>query len=145
MGLLIPRFTENVLRSYNDIAITLYGIPCTLYVPVNLTALEQGDAYTAPDSITYTTYTKQLVWIEWYARNLQKLRKLGVFTEGESPIIAKFKNSPAVTIGSYISVPIRYIPETYDTDEFEVVDQLALNTYDSEVYQSFKIAPRRKK
>jgi hypothetical protein len=74
-----------------------------------------------------------------------KLRKLGLFTEKEAPILAWFKNCPQITLGSYIVVNERYIPNNYDTDRFEVVDVILKNTYSGEVYKTFKMAPRRQK
>jgi hypothetical protein len=141
----IPDTTVNVLRTFNDISINQYGIEVNLYIPNNLNVVETNDAYIAPNSITYTEYLMQKVWIEWFARDIVKLRKLGLFTEKEAPIVAWFKNSPEVILGSYIVVKERYIPDQYDTDRFEVVNIILKNTYSGEIYKSFKMAPRRQK
>jgi len=124
--------------------VDIYGIDCTLYIPNNLTALEGNDAYTDPDTITYTEYTDQKIWIEWHAKDIIKLRKLGMFTENEAPITGWMKNSPVVTIRSYVVVSIRYVPSQYATDKFEVVDNIMQSTYSSEVLRRFKLAPLRK-
>lgn len=145
MSKILPKETIDVFRTFNDLAIDLFGISCTLYIPTNLTTLEPSDVYTEPEDITYTTYTEQQIWIEWFAKDIHKLRKLGIFSENEAPITAWFKLSPEVTIGSYFQIESRYIPDSYDTDEFEVVDVILQSMYDHEVYRRFKIAPRRKK
>ena len=57
----------------------------------------------------------------------------------------RFKNNPEVIIHSYIKLETRYIPDNYDVDEFEIVDILMNNTYNSEVYRYVKLAPFRRK
>jgi hypothetical protein len=141
----IPDSTIKVLRKYNDLTIQNYGIDCTLYVPTNLTSLEGNDLYTVNTDISYKQYSNQKVWIDWSTKQFDRLRKLGIFNEGDLPIIAFFKNFPEVLIHSYIVVPIKYIPEIYDTDSFEIVNVIALNTYNNEVVRSFKLAPKRDK
>jgi len=141
----IPMGTVDVLRQFNDIAIDQYGIDVNLYIPNNMTAVESNDAYLCPNDITYTEYLCQRVWIEWFAKDMVKLRKLGLFTEGEAPILAWFKNCPEVVLGSYFVINERYIPDRYDTDRFEVVDVILKNTYSGEIYKTFKMAPRRQK
>jgi len=145
MGI-IPYETIDVIKKFNDLAVDIYGIDCTLYIPNNLTALEPNDAYTDPATITYRTYSDQKVWVEWFAKDIVRLRKLGIFAEGELPIIAYFKNYPEVTIKSYIKVPMRYIPGTFnDNDCFEVVDEIMIGTYNTETIRKFKLAPQRRK
>lgn len=141
----IPVDTVNVLRTFNDLAIDQYGIDVNLYIPNNLTAIEGNDMYTCPNDINYTEYLCQKVWIEWFAKDMVKLRKLGLFTEGEAPILAWFKNCPEIVLGTYFVINERYIPDRYDTDRFEVVDIVLRNTYSGEIYKTFKMAPRRQK
>ena len=143
-GIIPPRLVQ-VVRTFNDFGVDIYGIECTLYVPTNLTALEPNDIYTAPADILYKQYEFQKVWITWFVPDLHRLRKLGVFAENETPILARFKNFPDVTIQSYIKVESQYIPDSFDTDEFEVVDVMMKNMYDHEIYRTYKLAPRRKK
>ena len=145
MSGIIPNATMNVFRDFSDLAVGLFGIDCTLYVPNNLTTLESNDAYTSPAAITYQQYAGQKVRITWAEKNVHRLRKLGIFAENETPIIAYFKNFPEVTIQSYIEVPVRYIPDIFDTDLFEIVDVLMKGTYDSEIIRPFKLAPFRRK
>lgn len=141
----IPVETIDVFRSFNDLAIDQYGIDVSLYIPNNLNSVEANDAYLCPNEVTYTEYLCQRVWIEWFAKDMVKLRKLGLYTEDDAPILAWFKNCPDIILGSYIIVQPRYIPDRYDTDRFEVVDVILKNTYSGEVFRTFKMAPRRQK
>jgi len=145
MSNLIPRDTVDVIRTFNDLAIDLYGTTCTLFVPTNTTVLEPDDIYTAPSSVVYKRYIQVPVWIEWFVKDLRRLRKLGIFSEEVLPMVAWFKNTPEVIIQSYIKVETRYIPNNFDTDEFEIVEVLMRNMYDSEIYRCFRMAPRRAK
>lgn len=144
MSNMIPQRVIDVVQTFNDLGVNLYGIVCTLYIPTNLTTLEPNDVYTSPADIVYTQYENQMVWIEWFVPKLHKLRKLGVFSENEAPIIARFNNFPEVLKHSYVKISSKYIPDTYDVDEFEVVDVLMQNMYDNEVYRYYKLAPRRR-
>jgi len=141
----IPVATIDVFRSFNDLAIDQYGIDVNLYIPNNLNSVESNDAYLCPNQVAYTEYLCQRVWIEWFAKDMVKLRKLGLYAEDEAPILAWFKNCPDIILGSYIVVQPRYIPDRYDTDRFEVVDVILKNTYSGEVFRTFKMAPRRQK
>jgi hypothetical protein len=145
MSGIIPHPTIDVLRKFNDLAVHIYGVECTLFIPRNLTSLEHNDAYTSPSSILYTEYVHQKVRVNWAEKNIHRLRKLGMFVEGETPIIGYFKNFPEVLLQSYIQVPIEYIPDKFDTDCFEVVDVLMRGTFDAEVIRPYKLAPLRRK
>lgn len=145
MSGLIPRRVIDVVRTFNNVGVALYGIECTLFVPTNLTDLEPDDIYAATADVQYKQYNCVKVWIEWFVPKLHRLRKLGVFAEAETPIIARFQNQPEVITNSYIKIKSQYIPGRFDTDEFEIVDTLMLNMYDAEVYRYYKLAPRRKK
>lgn len=150
MSGILPIETIRNLRKFNDLAINMYGIACDIYVPNNLTALEPQDAYLDPATITYTEYLNQKVWVEFFPKDLYRLRKAGVFSENELPITAYFKAIPQVTIKSYIKVPIEYIPASMFVDpvtatsEFEIVDVVMVGTIDAEILHRFKLAPRRK-
>jgi len=141
----MPDKLMDVLKSFQDFTVCNYGIDCDLYIPTNITALEGNDAYTSPDDYAFKKYARHKVWINWAETDIQRLRKLGLFTEKNAPIIAYFKNFPVVTLQSYIKVDTRYIPDDYDTDEFEVTDVLMRHTYNAEVVRSYKLAPRRAK
>ena len=140
----LPEELINTFRSFNDVTLEQFGIKCDLYIPTNLTANENTDMYAVPETqLTYATYLNQDVWIEWYIGKYHRLRKLGIFGENETPVVARFKRNPVVTVNSYIKVESRYIPDTFDIDEFEITDILMSNFYDSEVYRYVKLNPRR--
>jgi len=143
MSGIIPNETVNSFRGFNDLAVDIYGIDCDLYVALNVTSLEPSDAYMNPSDVVFKNYPQQKVWIKWAVKDVHQLRKLGVFAEGETPIIAFFKNFPEIVLHSYIKVELQYIPGGFDTDEFEVVDILMKGTYGSEILRPFKLAPRR--
>jgi len=143
MSGIIPRETANVFRDFNDVGVDIFGIDCDLYIPINKTSIEHSDAYESPIDVIFKKYPQNKVWVHWSVKDLRRLRKMGVFAENETPIIAYFKNFPEVTINSYIKVEVRYIPNNFDTDEFEVVDILMKGTYDSEILRPYKLAPRR--
>ena len=145
MSDLIPQRTIDAYRNFNDTAVGLYGIACTLYIPSNIASIDLGDPYVKPADYTYTTYTDQKVWIEW-APEAKRLRQLGVFAEDETPIIAWFKFEPKITIRSYIQVTFQYeVDETYDTTQFEVVEMIMNKMHDAELFRCVKLAPRRVK
>ena len=141
---LLPYDTILGLRRFQDLSVENYGIPCTLYIPTNLTTLEPDDVYTDPDDITFKVFHDQKVWIEWYAKDLYRLRKMGVFAEHELPVLAYFKSNPVVTIKSYIKVPMRYVPDSYGVENWEVVESVMVGTYSSQTISKYKIAPLRK-
>ena len=152
MSKLLPESVIDVYRSFNDIIIDLIGVSCDLYIPNNLTSLESNDAYTSPKDITYNKYINQVVWVTWFEKNVYRLKKLGMFVEGEVPILARFKNTPVITLQSYIQDPIRYIPNSISgngtneiVDSFEIVDIAMSNTYADEIYRYCKLAPLRRK
>ena len=143
MGKLIPQATVDALRSFNDISVDTFGIDCQLFVKNNSTRLESEDVYA---KVTDTNYdvSKTQAFIAWNPDH-KMLRKLGLFTEGELPIICWFKNDPKVVLGSYIKVDMQYVPRNYDRDEFEIVDILVRGMYDAIVLNAYKLAPRRVK
>jgi hypothetical protein len=143
MSRMVPQETINVLRDFNDVSVELYGIDVKLFVPNNLTANEPSDAYVVQSDIAYTSKDTK-VFIEW-SPEAKRLRKLGIYMENETPIIAWFKNIPDVKVGTYIKVPIQYVPGIIDTDEFDVVDIKLKGMYDAEVLKAYKLAPRRVK
>jgi len=143
MSRMVPQETVNVLRDFNDVSVELYGIDVQLFVPNNLTANEPKDAYIKPSDISYEPKDTK-VFIEW-SPEARRLRKLGIFMENETPIIGWFKNIPDVKVGTYIKVPIQYVPGIVDTDEFDVVDIKLKGMYDAEVLKAYKLAPRRVK
>jgi len=144
MSKMIPQATVDVLRNNNDISVDIYGIACTLYIPTNMNSVEQLDAYENPNSYSYTEYTNQLVVLVW-SPNSKQLRKLGIFTEDDIPLLCWFKNDPEVIVRSYIKVPLQYIPDSMDTDEFVIEDVIIRGMHDKVALKCYKAVPRRTK
>lgn len=146
MSLMLPQSTIDVLRKFVDISVNIYGIDVTLYVPNNWESVEVLDAYQTTTDLTYTTYNEVKAFINW-SPNAYRLRNLGLFTEGELPILVHFPQLPVDIIrGSYIKVPMQSIPNsTWTNDEFEVVDLATGPMHDSQVVNQFKLVPRRTK
>lgn len=145
MSTLLPKATIGALKQFNDLAVNLYGISCTVYIPNNLTTLEPTDMYISPDVIAYTKYPFQKVWFEWFAKDIVKLRKSNAFAENDPPITARFLSTLPVVVNSYIVLPTEYSNNQYSTLEFECVNIILEGTYSAEIYDRFKMAPRRKK
>lgn len=145
MSAILPKATTDALRQFNDLAVSLYGIDCTVWIPNNLTTLEPTDMYISPDAIAYTEYKFQRVWFEWQAKDIYKLRKSNAFAESDPPITARFLSTTPVIVNSYITLPIEYANNQYNTLEFECVNLIMEGTYNAEIYDRFKMAPRRKK
>lgn len=150
MSRMIPEDTVRALACAHDHIVDLYGIECTLYIPTNSDAVDQLNVYNEPSDYSFKEYTDQRVYIIW-SPDTRGLRKLGIFTEADIPLLAFFKNDPRVVVGSYFRVSITYLPDTgenedqVDTDEFEVVDMLLRHMHDNEITRAYKCAPRRVK
>jgi len=148
MSRLVPDRVIDAVKNFNDIAVDIAGIDCTLYIPSNLANVDMNTAYVP--TLTFTEYLEQKVWIEWKP-TIKRLRKLGWFSEDELPIIAWFKHDPMVVIKSYIKVPYKYVldtrvaPSTTDTTitELEVIELLGGVAHDAELTRCVKLASRR--
>jgi len=150
---MIPQETVQTLRQFNDTVVGLYGIACTLYLLNNADTVEGLGIYAKPSDSTFTEYTTE-VFVEW-SPSTKKLRKLGLFMEDEIPVLAWFANQFEseqrnvtdldIVIGSYFKVDMQYIPDDYDTDEFEIIDVVVRAMHDALVLKCFKVAPRRVK
>lgn len=152
MSNMLPQRTVDVLRKFTNVSIDAYGMPCTLYVPSNMDDVELLDVYAKPGDHVYTQYTTK-VWVEW-SPNKHRLRKLGLFVENETPMIAWFSNIVKdqfgneidldICVRSYFVLPTQYIPGNLsETEEFELVDVLVPSMADKVVRKCFKIAARR--
>jgi len=148
MSKMIPQATVNVMRNFLDISVDLYGIDCVLYIPNNISTVVNYDIYAKPADYSYDTYNTQ-VWIQW-TPNKHRLRRLGLFLEDETPILAWFKNvingqNIDITISSWFKIDTQYVPDKYDTEEFEIVDIIIPGMHDAVITKFYKIAPRRVK
>ena len=146
MSIILPKATLDVMKTFNDLGVNLFGINCVLYVPNNLTTLEPTDMYSTPDMVTYTEHRNQKVWFEWHnSKTIAKLRRNNAFVENEPAIVARFTIEPEVLTNSYVVLPVEYENNQYNTLEFECVNIILDNLYDVEIYRSFKMQPRRLK
>lgn len=152
MSKMIPQSVVDVFRNNVNISVDNFGIDCDLYLLTNATTLEDEDIYKDPDDMEFTHYTTK-VWIE-FNPNIYRLRKLGVHSEDELPIIARFKYEATsdagatstlnIIKGSYVKVAIQYIPSEYEGyDEFEVVDVFTGEMHDAILNRIYLLAPRR--
>lgn len=146
MSRMIPQRTVDTMRHFVDVSVDNYGIPCTLYIPMNQDTVVNFDVYVRPGDWTYVSYDT-LVWIDW-TPNKHKLRKLGLFLEDELPILAWFKYvidgaHRDIEINSWFEIPDQYVPDKYDTEQFEIVDIMIPGMHDAVITKYYKIAPRR--
>ncbi len=152
MSKMIPQRSIDVFRQQLNVSVDNFGINCDLYIPSNLETLEVKDIYVVPADHTFVHYTT-LIWVEW-SPTTRRLRDLGVFTEGELPIIARLKTEAQADDGtirqidvlmhSYVRIPHQFVPDRYSkTDEFEIVDLLTGPFHDATLTAIYKLAPRR--
>jgi len=152
MSKMIPKSVVDVLRGFVDISIGVYGISCTLKVVKYPDEIDYNDVDANPEDFVYTEYTTQ-VWVSW-SPNKYKLRKLGIFVEGDIPMICWFANKIEVegkdqdvdiVVGSYFIIEPEYVPDSVDAEEFEIVDVIIPEMHDAVITKAYKIAPRRVK
>jgi len=158
MSKMIPRETIDALRLQVDVTLDNYGIQCDLYIPTvaSYNEFEEKDAYATPEDLEYTRY-QCLVFIEWGA-SVYRLKKLGLYTEGMLPIVARFGNRATVVSGSeagevvdvdicknsYFTIEPEYIPNNYvGAESFELVDEAIRGMHDAVIVKAFSITPRR--
>jgi len=148
---LLPIDVVNTIRQHMDTVVDIYGFPCELYIPKqgHIEQREQLDVYNERPDLGDAGFEEVIltkVFIEW-APDIKKLRRLGIFTEGDLPIVGWFKYSEAdynLQRNSYIKININYIPDQWKTDEFELIDCLIRNMYNAVAIQAWRLAPRRK-
>ena len=156
MSLLLPKQTIDVLRGFVDLSLEAYGIDCTLYIPTttSFNEAEKLDVFATPDDLDYIEYPLTKVFIVWNP-NKKKLRKFGIFTEDEIPVLCWFPNKATpegsdgevdidVIKGSYFRINTEFIPGNFaDYEEYEIVDPLIKGMQDKVVLQVYKVVPRR--
>lgn len=150
---ILPQSVVDAIRTQNDVAVDIVGIDCTLHIPNNKDTVDNNTIYTIPADFTYTVYRTK-VFILW-GPNKHQLRKLGIMTEEDVPILAAFSNRIEDAAGfaadiqiprnSWFSISIQFVPREMDTEEFEVVDLVVPSMHDASTVHFYKIAPRRAK
>jgi hypothetical protein len=141
---MLPEATIQAYRKAHNVIVGIMGIEVKLYRAKNSTALEPLDAYVTTDDRTFTPVVTH-VFFEWKP-DQYRLRKLGLYTENELPILCHIEQQYDVPIGSYMKVPIENIPANqFDTEEFEVISSAVPNIHDRMIFSIYKVAPRRKR
>lgn len=157
---MIPRASIDVLRDFVDVSLSAYGIDCTLYIPTDTSygEAEKLDVFATPGDYDFLSYSTK-VFIEW-TPNIWRLKKLGLFTEGQVPILAYFPNKVTALEGSevgtevevdivkcsYIRILPEYIPDDQKgVEEFEIVNVGSPNMHDAIITKMYSLVPRRVK
>jgi hypothetical protein len=149
---MIPRRSIDALRWQVDVSLDNYGIDCNLYIPTNLSTVEQVDVYSKPADYIYTHYEAK-VFVNWNP-NVHLLKAKGVFVENEIPILCWFPNfaldDTDITVpidilkDSYMTLDLEYIPANFHKyDSFVMTEPLIKNMHDAAIVQSWKAVPRR--
>jgi len=154
MSKMIPRETIDTLRDFVDVSLDNYGIDCTLYIPTDTSYenAEYSDVYATPSDYQYTQYSAK-VFIEWRV-STYRLKRLGLYTEDENPIVAWFGNEAVdqegnkvdvdITLHSYFEISPEFIPENYKgTAQFEIVNIAVQGMHDAVIRKAYSIVPRR--
>lgn len=146
MSKILPYETIAAYRNAHNVVLGVYGIDVTLYLANNLTDVENLDAYQTQDDITYTSISTQ-VFIDWKPSQ-NKLRKLGLYNEGDLPILCHIPNSIDVPIKSYLKIPVQFLPQNSSGDqtvvnEFEIVNRAIPHIHNIEIFQTYSIVPKR--
>jgi hypothetical protein len=146
------------MRANVGIALDVAGIDCTIYIPTtsSLNQAEGLDVFETVNDLSFLSYSGQC-FIAWNL-NKYRLRKLGIYTEDDIPMViwvpykaTALEGSEAgslvdidVVQKSYIKIEQEFIPDnTKDVTEFELVDIRIKGTHDSVIGKSFKGVPRR--
>jgi len=155
---MLPRGSIDVLRDYVDIALDAIGMDCTLYIPTNTSYIEAEklDVFAKPSDYNYTSYSAK-TFINWSPK-VRILKKLGLFTEDQLPILARFGNKAVALEGpnkglkvsidtmlhSYIKIEPEFISEKYvGIEEFEIVDVASQGFQDAVIRRIYSLVPRR--
>jgi hypothetical protein len=155
---LIPRRTIDAIRQNVNVALDIAGIACTLYIPTNLShgIAEKLDVWDTPGDLTYISYSSTVFPI--WSPQTKLLKKLGLYTEGTIPILARFpfvatllegsgvgtEAEVDIPVKSYFRIAPEFVPDDYSgIEDFEVIDIGTESIHDSVLTQIYKIAPRR--
>ena len=152
MSKLVPQETVDSLRNTVNVSLAIGGFPCELYIPNNYDQVLYEDAYSNTNEYEFTKYTCNIS-VSWNP-NKYHLKNLGLFVEGELPILVTLPNKAVNEAGStvdidiipnsYVKIPIYYLPDDRsDSDEFELVDTPIESMHEIAIKQRFKAVPRR--
>ncbi len=158
MSKMIPRSSIDAFRKQVNVTIDTFGVSCDLYIPTvsSYNASETLDIFSTPHDLSYDHYISS-VFVEWGV-SVNRLKKLGVFTEGMLPIVAWFSNVAVMVDDSnsgeevpidvhrrsYFVIEPEFIPDNYKgTEAFEVVNPVIKGMHDAVLVQGWSIVPRR--
>lgn len=159
MSKLIPRRTIDAIRAAIDVGLGVTGINCTLYIPTNQSFLdaEKLDVYSKPADYVFASYSTT-VGIKW-SPNVYELKKLGLFVEGQTPILVQFGFHAVALEGSQVgqTVPVNVARNSWfeispefsegnfvGISQFQIVNA-ATKLHDATLARIFSAAPRRVK
>ena len=158
MSRMLPRELVDALRVQVNVSLANYGQECILYIPTvaSYNSAEKSDIFAKPSDIEYIQYSAK-VFIEWLPTTY-RLKKLGLFTEDNLPIIVWFGTKAIalegsetglevdvdVTKQSYFRISTEYVPDNYvGVTEFEIVNPSIKGMQDMEILKCFSAVPRR--
>ena len=158
MSKLIPQRTIDAIRQIVNVALDVAGIDCTLHIPTTTSynAAEQLDVYNTPQDYTHLSYSTT-VFIDWKP-STYRLKKLGLFTDGNLPILAWFPYKATALDGSsagtemaidpnicsWFRISPEYVPDDHiGTEDFEIVNVGVTGLHDATLTRVYSVAPRR--
>lgn len=140
---LLPIDTIEALRTNINMVIDLYGFDAVLYVPQNREFQEKLDIYAESPDPNFSDPANVKTFIEWKP-STKRLRNLGIFVEGELPIIAWIRGDLSIGRNSYLKIPLNYSMGKDNEEYFELVDQVVRNAYNATIVEAWKIVPYRR-
>ena len=138
MGILeLPREVEVKIREIADIEVNLLGHDVIHYKKIAQTVNlydDQTKTFDLPVTI------KGIVRFE---EDTKKLKALGLFVEGQLPILGVFKYADNVSLGDVLEINFELDLGTVKANKFDVVDVSAFGR-DITVKSVFRLAPVRR-
>ena len=150
MSNMIPLALVQSMQVANDVSLAAFGINVELHLLTNAEAISALDSYLDILKDGQFQVSNEKCFIEW-SPNTYRLKKLGLFTEGELPILAYFRSSLVIPMHSYVKVPITYMPQDrQQVDQFEIVnsvmgDGVGGKFSDISIISCYHLAPLRNK
>ena len=156
---MIPQALVDALRHQVNVTLNkVYGMDCTLFIPTveSYNAAEMKDVFAKPGDYQFVSYSTK-VFIEWQP-TAYRLKKLGLFVEGNLPIVAWFPTKAIALEGSnigaevdidvvkqsYFEIETEFIPENFKKNsQYEILDPIIKGMQDAVVRKGYSVVPRR--
>lgn len=138
MSKLFPKELADVLRVNTDSLVELNGQHCRLH---KVEGVSYTDTLRDKAIITFKDPIDTYVLIHW-SPEVRRLKALGLFVEGELPILAYFKFEDDPNAKDYIELDYHYSIGDMKTNKFEITDR-KLRGHDAEARAVWVLAPRR--